>query len=858
MSISCESNSSLSNARPMLISFCISSAFYLVSCGELDFPNATVAVDPSTTVQVNASLQNKFVLDGTAISGNATQAQVSSIVSATQNSDTPFAPLSVQDTQISQSVALTFASTNINTVAKSLSASAPTDAPAAIELEDWRTGTAVTVGRTSLDADMPDLSFQDRDIAAEIGNVRVRGVRESITLSGFEFGAISFKANGLSISGNDLHQVLVGAKPAGRWRTYPFADTFNPATDVTIPPAFKVRIIGESGRTLQILQMQDGKPINDSSLSQDRKDPSTPLRPFFNIGMLLPWSSEMARPSAKAKSHFPGFASHPESRAKVQYAANGSFPMVGVGVEGRQQMNGFNNWHAMAKWPLSWGSTRDVTLDKFGYDVSPQGAEGGPMGKSAWIGGWGYEPGSISGHDWFTGPGGVRFDRAVIPAPLAYFTSNPNYKRPKDNTDIRELVENWGYGYFNHSGHYLTDVKKFSTILNSENERNTASQMNAYYGGGRTFAPLSQSIDIRAVTNGSYNLVGNNGGTDPASLLDNQGRRFWNGWALDDNHLHQTPYWQTILLNSPMHIVASRAAYNQSYLARLGSKNISMRPTNNWGTGPSYASVNSRVQAYRWMHYTMMWKSATDHPLGVSRMSVENAFLDDLRKFHDTIVLPTQTETQNPYHVAINKLGIPVFAWQDSQGKWFLKSEATGLQYYHATLFVTLKSLGLWNTLLRDPKAKASLEFVMEAMSKFSMNLINETDGRAESEDGQVIVAGPFNRFEDISASSVPNSWRDWAVAFPAKGQENWSKNATGQFIERYSGQHLRAQWAFVMRDWFPEYGRDRAITASSNYMSYFAQWQKNVESKPNPTEQRNADFAFQPISHWIINPPAP
>lgn len=28
---------------------------------------------------------------------------------------------------------------------------------------------------------------------------------------------------------------------------------------------------------------------------------------------------------------------------------------------------------------------------------------------------WGYEPGDLSGHDWFCGPGGPRFDRQSIP-----------------------------------------------------------------------------------------------------------------------------------------------------------------------------------------------------------------------------------------------------------------------------------------------------------------------------------------------------------------------------------------------------------------------------------------------------------
>jgi hypothetical protein len=730
------------------------------------------------------------------------------------------------------------------------------DTPVAIELEDWSSGSARVVGKVNFDSPQPNLVFQDSDLNSEMGEVKVTGVKESIVWAGFEFGGISFKGTSLADNGADLHQVLVGAKPSGRWASYPFANTFNAATDVTIPPPFKVKIYGVSGQVIGTLQMRDGKPINDPGLSQDRKDPNLALRPFFNCGMLLPWSSGVARPNKQLTKLFPGFIEHPESRAKVHYSTTGAFPLLGHGADGRQQINGLNQWHAMAKWPLPSATNNDVNFDKYSYDVATFYTGEGATSKSAWITGWGYEPGSVSGHDWFTGPGGMRFDRSIIPTPIAYYTSNPNYLRPKDNAPIRELVDAWGMGYFNHSGHYLTDVKQFKTIMNSEKERVASSQMGAYYGGGRVFGPLSESIDIRAVTNGSYNLSGANGGTDPSYYLDKNGRRFWNGWAVDDNHLHQTPYWHTILFNSPMHIVASRAAFNSSYLARISNKEVNMRPVGYWAPGPSYGSMNSRVQAYRWMHYALMWKSAADHPLGIARAEVEAAFLNDLRKWHDTILLPTLAETKNPYHVAVKQLGVPVLAEQNAQGKWILRTDGTALSYYHSTLFPLLKSLKLWNVIQADPKSKATIDFVMESLTKYSVDFITETDGRAEVEGGVLTVAGPFDRFEDITASSVPKSWRDWAAANPKTGAENWIKDSSGKFVERYPGQHIRAQWAFAMRDWFPEFANQRVALGASKYWDFYQEWRTNVNSKTSAYDQRGADFAFQPIPYWIIKPP--
>jgi hypothetical protein len=781
--------------------------------------------------------------------------QVSKEVSAS-NSESQSAVDSSLFSAVNTKISGSGAQTQNPPVAQKESLQSRVDEPVELELEDWRSGSAASIGKISFDSPMPNLIFQDVDLNAEMGAVKVTGVKKSIVWAGFEFGAVAFLGDKLAEGGKDLHQVLVSTKPSGRWRTYPFADTFNPATDITTPPPFKIKLYGQNGRILHIFEMRDGKPINDKSLSQDRKDPNQALRPLFNSAMLLPWSSGTARESSKLNKHFPGFIDHPESRAKMHYSSNAALPMLGFGTDGRQQVNGLNQWHAMSKWPLSWSTETDPNFDKFGYDIARAYTGEGATSKSAWITGWGYEPGSVSGHDWYTGPGGIRFDRSVIPTPLAYLTSNRQYLRPKDRAPIRELAEAWGNAYFNHSSHYITDVKNLSTILNSEAERNASSHMGAYYGNGRVFAPLSQSVDSRAVPNGSYNKVGNNGGDDPSTFLDAQGNRFWNGYAVDGHHLYQTPYWHTILLNSPMHVVASKAAYNQAYLARLSSKEIVSRPANNWTPGNGYTTINSRVQAYRWMHYAMMWKSATTHSLGVSRSEVEKAFIDDLRKWHDTILVPTMAETKNPFHVALKQLGIPIQAVQDSQGLWYLKSEASSLSYYHATFFVTLKSLNLWDVLQKDPKAKASLDFVIESLNKFSLDTIVDTDGRVETEDGLVTIAGPFTKFEDITASSVPRSWREWALQNPAKGKENWITDANGKYVERYAGQHLRAQWAFVMKDWFPEIGGQRAINAANKYWSYFQEWKTNVDSKPTAYDQKVADFGFQPVTYWIIKPP--
>jgi hypothetical protein len=731
---------------------------------------------------------------------------------------------------------------------------APGSTPGSIVLEDWSSGSGKVVGSALIDNSLPDLDWEDADLAREMGKVTVRGVSQSIRWGEFEFGALALWSSAAKEGGGGVHQVLVGAKPFGRWSTYPYQDTFKPATDLTIPPAFKVKLLSKTGLVLNTYQMRDGKAINDASLSQTRAPGTGALRPFFNIGMLLPWSSARTKASDKLNSHFPGFKPMPESKGKISYATNGAIPLLGFGAQGRTQINGLNHWHAMPRWPLGLEVTESPTLDPFGYAVPNIWTGDGPWARSAWATGWDYEPGSISGHDWYSGPGGMRFDRAVIPTPMAYLASDPNYRRPKDGTPIRDLVDAWGLAYFNHSGHYLTDVTQFKSIMNTPAERDTNSQMGSYYGGKTQMAPPAVSIDMRAINSSDSNLEGNNGGTDPAYYYDKNGNRFWGGWVPDGEHAYQLPYWHTILLNSPMHLISSRAAFNQSFLSRLSTRDITMRPVGRWDAGPSYASINSRIQAYRWLHYTLMWKMATKNPLGVSREAIEALLLKDLALYHDKFVLPIRSETTNPYHVAFKKLGMGVFATQTAEG-WKLQVEGTAASYYHAGLLLAMKNLGLWEKLRLDPKAKATLDFIVESLNKFSIDFILDADGRAEDPSGVIHVAGPFARFEDIKASDVP-TWAEWGKRYPAKGQENWIRDVNGKFTEKYAAQHVRAQWAIMVRDWFPELNSPRAAEAAAKYERHYAEWDAMVNTKATPLDKMLSDMQTINLPYWQFKAP--
>lgn len=728
------------------------------------------------------------------------------------------------------------------------------DAPASIELEDWTSGEGVVAGRINLNNRLPNLSFDDQALQNQFGQVVILNSSDSILWKGFEFGGIAFISANLGEGDKPLYQVLFGAKPSGRWNSYPFADTFNAKTDLTIPPAFKVVIRDNNNQIIGRLQMRDGKPINDPSLSQIRTDKQA-LRPFFNIGMLLPWSNTRPKLNQYMKNNFPGFQLPRESQAKSVFSANAAIPLLAIGADGRSQGNGLNNWSYLPQWPQPTSTTtaQDPNLDP--YIGDPDRFYTGDLSyqRSFRATGWDYEPGSVSGHDWFTGPGGVRFDRSPIPAPMAYLISEQNYKRAKDQKPITEMAYSWGLGYFNHSTHYLTDVKNFSGIIDVEADPMGYSFMNAYYGRG-PFVGLNKSIDIRAIGNGDYRESNGNGGTPDHFFLDKNGNRFWGGYAVDDHHGHQTPYWHVLAMNSPMHIVASRSAFVGALLGRLNWHHTTIRPVNNWDTGASYATFNTRVQAWRWLHYSMAYKIGSSHPLSVSRETALRLFKEDLHHYHDNILLPVQNENKNPYHVAIKNLGMPVEPSQE-QGRWVLKL-SSAIAFYHAPVFLMMKKFGLWDELRKDPKCKASLDFVFNSLSKYSIDFILDTHGRAEGEDGTTAVTLPNSNFNAITSADLPKSWADWAKKFPAQGKEDWLRRADGSHLERYAAQHIRAQWAIMVRDWFPEMNYPRAAQGAAAYENFYAEKDRLVKSLVSPFEQSANDFSFQMISYGPIRGP--
>lgn len=726
------------------------------------------------------------------------------------------------------------------------------NSPATVTLEDWSNpASPVTVGSITFNNRKLNWVFDDLEVASEMGDVRITQCTQSLifgdTGEQFEFGATLFSINGSvnSENSNTIHQVLIACKPYGRWASYPAADTFNMATDITFPKPFKMILKKGDGSVLHTWEMRDGLPINSPQLVAGRSDTNA-LRPLWNCAEMLEWESYDPKISTKATKWLPGFTADSirPSQAKFGTSSNGAIPLI----SGRGQVNSYNQWFALPQWATPsdqvYGSTTennalDPNSDPYLFNVPTYFSGGGGTAKGARATGWDYEPGSISGHDWYTGPGGPRFDRAVVPTPLALFMSDPTGSRLHNNETYKMMCKSWGRAYFNHSHHYITDVKTLASIPDQEAIDGLWSFADAYYGTSNRTA--AKSISLQAIGNGNDIIP-----------VDKNGNPFWNGWALDDLHSYAQPGWWALIFNSPMHAYSAKLRFNSQWMSALQA---SHKDT------PTTGFFMVRAQAWRWLHLVMMWKLSSNHDFGISRAQIEDRFQTEIETMHDTVYLPAYgpSPVSNQYFDGIRNLGIPVSDNADVGGDFndgnppvthTAVALSNGLTYYMSNVLALMKQTGCWNIMRsKSAKCQTALTFLIQCLDKYSLDFILDTDGRKE---GYVFIKNrPIG-----TPISVPSSWAAWATDNPKVGVEDWIHSSDGSFAEYDVAQHLRAQYAFMRRDFFPEITNPRLAAACTKYQNFYDTWAARVAAETVPFNKTLKDWPTRYPSLGILKPP--
>lgn len=793
------------------------------------------------------------------------------------------------------------------------------DFPAFMSHQSWVDPANPVITKTiALDRRIENLIYEDAEIADSIGDVRVTQSSDTIVVGSgghaFEFGAMVLSINAAANEevNKPVHQCLPAIKPFGRWSSYPAADTYVSGYDSTFPAPFKLIWHRADMSIIKVVEMRDALAINDPSLGQVWTSTKA-LRPHVTTAMVAPCQTHRLKPNKYAWKYHGGMVYVSPSAAKAGQSCKGYIPQISSDLKD-PDINSHLHMYAAPRWPVprdtAYGGNAgnknhldpDVK-DPFLFDTTTYYNS---YGKPCRMVGWDYEPGSISCHDKYTGPGGPRFDRYPIPSQLMMFLTEPTGARLKGNVPWRDIADAFGMACFNHSQYFFRNARTFDTVP-TEQMFGGWSHLNGYYANaGQLYnsGGLARHVNMFGIRYGA--------GWPSA---DRDGKRHYNGDLRDSLHAYLEPGLWTMFLNSPMHTIAHKHNLFYSWMSTLGGS----------PTSDARGYFFKRSHAWRMLHHIVGWKIATKHPLGISRETVEKHFQAELETIHKEIYTPYAiTNDQSIYFRSMRALGMPcfykvserttgrftgsisgdvltvsamtsgeVFVGQllsgtgitgqikvssfltgtGGTGTYRLDASATVSStvitakenlhhwapnddfkcFYIGTVLQLMKTTGCWNAMrARSAKCAQALDFMIEVYDKFSIEWTVATKGWPDH-----IIQNYSSYARTRETIQDTTSWQDWAVRVsPAESpNQDWVTGADGSWykhggdggIDRDISQHLRPQYLKIRKLFFPEYPHPQLDEAVSMFDGWYAKVKARVDAASTP---QWADWIYRLPTH--------
>jgi hypothetical protein len=738
--------------------------------------------------------------------------------------------------------------------------------PTIVELVDWidhDNPLVVGVSSFSPATRQDDWVYQDAEMREDKGDFAIYQLDSTIKWTNpdpakrFEMGGLLLIAPSKNtLSGTvQLEEIGIAFVPYGRWKSYPAMDTFIKAdrpvldsttwpykfgpcdnadvADRTNLPPFKINFYtvegyknGAPDRTpvftheWKAFNDKPTLPINSPLLAETQTN-DEPSMPRWNCGMLLPWRNTQTRLSSYAGKYLPGVepSVYLKGFSKAGPSSNPYNPLA-KNVNGGQ-LDAQNHWFVMPPYPLKADISQDSPYLSL-YESRPRDPQAFsnrdhyPYYRNC---GFMFQPGSISGHDWITGKGGQRFDRAAMSTPLAIFATDQNYMRPEGNVPIRVLMDNWELACFNHSIHFIRDAKTFATIPKAESLAGAWTLKGAYYGGG-PYGSMGEprgpdrTIDIVGIPNGQGRWDYNN---------DPEGYMYYGGHQRDSLHSYDDHAWMAIMLSSPLHAIAATHGFNMHWMCSLGDS----RPSAATGT------YGMRDQAWRWRILTLQWKVATTNPLGYTQEEIEARFQAELENIFTNLYRPAFVDNaQDIQSVALRNLGVVT----NTNGNNTLQVRGGSLQLYIVQVIQMMRQFGLWSALRkRSQICQFVLDYQLICLDKLVVDYVMDTDMRdsyyPRLGSGKTTFTG-----SDIPASwAAQKQWIDttWPVmpvgasTSSYDGLQQWvnfTQMYNGRCDEQQGAPHLYMQYLKMRKDYFPENQNPRIDAAIAKMQAYYDQ----------------------------------
>lgn len=643
-----------------------------------------------------------------------------------------------------------------------------------------------------------DMVLDHPALAAEIGDIRVTRMADNDGIvfgtggDCFRFAATVYSAHGglnEDVPGKTVHQCVVGAKPHGRWASFPFKKDFNITNDTLSPQAFKAELLRADMSSLHIFEMYStrindqpgtGRAINSAEQTLDVTD-TTPCQPWWTCQMALPYTSARLKPNSKMNHYFP--AVDAESRDPTNVVAFDSSPDQWPILTGNFLANALHTWRLAPKWSRPRNAGPDTNIMDT-YFLQPAREE--------WLTqrvGYGFEPGSTGQHTWFMSPGGSRHDRAAIPHVVAMWLSDPTGNRIHGNVPLKDMKWHWDMCYFNEGCFYHTNLERGEMIDKKKiNNGDTCYNGTYYSGGNENFRPdlENNAIQLLAAQNQEH----------PPYIQDKNGRQFVNQYQRDDQHNISSAAQAVYLSNSPMHIIAARATYNSAVTCDFGF------------TYGSFGADTFLTRQHAWYQKALLeqWMVTTNDPRTISRSEVETSWVRHLHAVYDAVV--PYMEANNDFGAKmLNNLG--AHCYEAVEGAVIRQSTSTDNKaFYMGQVLLLMKQSGAWDAMrAKSAKCARILDLMVTCLAKQSVDCFVDSKGAIDitSNNSRYIAPDAPNRIA-----------QNWFEFCPPQGQEDWltypdgSKRGGNGYPENYNTQHFRAQYVLILQRFFPEFNYPR------------------------------------------------
>jgi hypothetical protein len=474
---------------------------------------------------------------------------------------------------------------------------------------------------------------------------------------------------------------------------------------------------------------------------------------------------------------------------------------------------------ATPQWPLPDVDFQpdDPYLDDFNARWPPHA--------NSWDG-WGYEPGSFSQHNRYTGPGGVRQDRGFIPSILAYYITTPAGNRISGNVPWKTVAWEFCMAYANHSGHWVTNPNTLQLADTTRQLFDGTWLMSHEYYSSHYYANPNQ-IDVRADMRDG----------DNDTHRDYTGHFVWNGSGRDGLHMYCQAGWASLIFNSPMHTLMGK--WDAFYALKGGA--------GNWDPHENFMV---RSMAWIWLHFAIMWKLSSKHRLGIDRALIEELFSNHLLRVYEDLYVPIEVNNeQSLYAEGIRKLGTH---FQINNGK--TEDAGGGLGYYIAHVMMLMKQTGFWQAMYnKGGHCKTALDYQITVMDRKYVSYIADTSA--------AIWHAGYQNFPD--GDPVPTDWTDyvnkytdWTYqmrdssgninAYGVGGQADMFHGPDGSvWAERDVAVWPAVSYVYIRRDYFPEYANPRVATACAKLDNWLAAVKSNVDAGANEAEKRSRDHTY-------------